>query len=146
MFECLSLNFNLVRKCCSTQQNPNRNVIFKHRSIAVPLEDNTCFPVFIDEEASENCMKKRVILDKMHHFYICKDDLFTYPPERKYLWLSSQYYHQRCGIAQGSNISTVRCNLCLGHIQHFVNIHNIWCKQCTHSNTLWCVKSIQNTV
>ena len=82
MFECLSLHFNLVRQCCLTQQNPNRNVVFKHHSIAVPLDDNTCFPVFIDDEASENCMKKVVILGKMHHFYICKDDLVTYLPER----------------------------------------------------------------
>ena len=85
------------------QQNLNRNVVFKHRSIAASLDDNRCFPIFIDEEASGNSMRKAVILDKMHHFYVCKDDLVT--DLRKHVKgnifaLSSQYYHQQCGMCE----------------------------------------------
>ena len=83
------------------QRNLNQNVVFKHLWLAGPVEDNRCFPAFIEDEASGGKMNNAVVVDKMNYSYISRDDLVKDLQKHikgNVIRLSSQYYHQECGM------------------------------------------------
>ena len=108
-----------IRKYCQMKTS-NKGVVFKHPQVAAPVEDNRYFPAFFKDEARKKKLKNAVVIDKMNYSSVLRDDLMR--DLRKHITgnivkLSSQYYVQNSGIAQGSVISPVLCQIYLGHME-----------------------------
>lgn len=91
------------------QRNVNQNIVFKHLWLAAPVEDNRCFPAFIDDEASESYMNNAVVVDRMNYSYISRDDLVQDLDKHikgNVVRLSLQYYHQECGMYKFFNAAS----------------------------------------
>ncbi|XP_028417491.1 telomerase reverse transcriptase-like [Dendronephthya gigantea] len=110
-----------IRKFIEMKTNLNNNIVYKHKKPAAPIEDNRSFPVFLKENISDEKMKNTVAVDKMFYNSVPRakiiEDLWKHIRGNVVQLSSSQYFLQKCGIAQGSKIAPTLCHLYLGHME-----------------------------